>query len=197
MLDEKFVIVRAVLSLIGGSSYIIDTLKGRAKPNKVSWAIWALAPLIAFSAEIKQGVGLQSLMTFMAGFMPLLVFLASFVNKQAYWKISRIDLLCGVLSIGGLVLWQITQVGNIAILFSIIADGLAAIPTIIKSFHEPETESDLIFLMAGISALLTLLTIKIWNFEHYGFPAYIFLICALFFVLIRFKIGKRLTATNK
>ena len=94
MLDEKWVILGAVLNFSGTATYLIETLKGKVKPNKMTWLLWALAPLVAFSAEISQGVGLQSLLTFMVGFGPLLIFIASFINKEAYWKISRLDYFC-------------------------------------------------------------------------------------------------------
>jgi len=190
MINENFVILGAVLNLVGGGSYIIDTLKGKTKPNKISWFIWALAPMIAFYAEIKQGVGIQSLMTFMVGFMPLLVFISSFMNKKAYWQLGTLDIICGTLSVIGIILWQITQIGNMAILFAILADGVAAVPTIVKSYKEPETESGTVFLMSAISAVITMLTFKLWNFEHYAFPAYIFGICVLLYSLIHFKWGK-------
>jgi hypothetical protein len=57
MLDEKFVILGIIVGFIGSLSYLIDTIKGKTKPNRVTWFLWALAPLIAFTAEIKQGVG--------------------------------------------------------------------------------------------------------------------------------------------
>lgn len=191
MLDEKWVIVGALFSVIGTISYLVDTLKGKAKPNKVSWALWALAPMIAFGAEISQGVGLQSLMTFMVGFGPLLVFIASFINKKAYWEIHKLDIVCGSLSLLGILLWVITKVGNIAIFFSILADGLASVPTVVKSWRFPNTESSTIFLFSGVNATLTLLTIETWNFQHYAFPVYILAIDVLLFVLIRFKLGER------
>lgn len=192
MLNENFVIVGAFISFFGALSYLKDTLKGKAKPNKVSWFVWTLAPFIAFWATVQQGVGIQSLLTFMVGFNPLLIFLASFVNKKAYWKVTKLDLTCGTLAIAGLILWQITNIANLAIFFSIFADGIAAIPTIIKSYNEPETENPNVFLGSGIAALITLFTIKMWDFEQYAFPAYIFGICALLFVLIKFRIGKKL-----
>ncbi len=77
MLDPNFVILGAAIGFIGGISYLVDTLKGKTKPNKVTWFFWSLAPLIAFAGELDKGVGLQSLMTFMVGFSPLLIFLAS------------------------------------------------------------------------------------------------------------------------
>lgn len=104
MLPEWFIYIGVIISFLGSLSYLISTLKGKTKPNKVTWFIWALAPLIAFFATIEQGVGIQSLLTFMVGFNPLLVFIASFINKKAYWKISKIDLACGSLAIVGVIL---------------------------------------------------------------------------------------------
>lgn len=86
MLPENLVIVGVIINFLGGISYVVDTLKGKVKPNRISWGIWAIAPLIAFFAEIKQGVGIQSLMTFMVGFSPLMIFVASFFNKKLTGK---------------------------------------------------------------------------------------------------------------
>jgi hypothetical protein len=191
MIDEKFIIVSTILYLYGSSTYLIDTIKGKVKPNKVSWSMWAIAPLIAFAAQVKQGVGIQSLMTFLAGFIPLLVFIASFLNKKSYWKIEKFDLACGLFSIVGLILWYITKIGNIAILFSIISDATASIPTITKSWKYPETENYKLFLFASINAAVNLLTLKTWDFAHYSFSLYIFILCAIVAVLIKFKLGKK------
>lgn len=190
MIDEKFVLLGALFNVIGGASYLIDTVKGRVRPNRVTWFIWALAPLIAFTAEVGQGVGIRSLMTFMVGFNPLLIFLASYVNKKSVWKLTRFDFACGSLSLIGLLLWYVTKVGNLAIFFSILSDGLASIPTFRKAYFYPETENWNVFLCAGISAIITLLTITVWNFAHWGFPLYIFINAAVLFILIKFKPGK-------
>ena len=192
MLDERFVILGAFINFLGAMSYIISTLKGHTKPNRVTWLLWAAAPMLAFSAQIKQGVGIISLTTFMAGFNPMLILLASFVNKKSDWKITKFDMACGGLSILGLILWQVTKIPNLAILFAIIADGLAATPTVVKSYKFPETENASAFFVAGISGIIALLTIKQWDFAHYSFPAYIVGICAILFFLIHFKLGAKI-----
>jgi len=190
MLNPNFVVVGAFIFIFGSIGYFVETIQGKVKPNKVTWFIWALAPLITFFAEIKQGVGIQSLLPFMVGFIPFAVFLASFVNKKAYWKIGYLDLACGSLALTGLVLWQITKVGNIAIALSILSDLLAGLPTVIKSYREPETENYVLYLTNAIFAGITLLTIKVWSFEQFAFPLYIFLIALIIAILIKFKIGK-------
>ena len=190
MINEKFVLVGALLNLMGSTTYAWNTFKGKTKPNRVTWFLWALAPLIAFSAQINQGVGLQSLMTFMVGFGPLVVFIASFLNKKAFWDITKLDIVCGVLSIFALILWAITGKGNVAIALSIAADLLAGVPTLIKSYKAPETEHPDVFRNGALSAGITLLTIKTWTFANYGFALYILLICLTLYGLIRFKLGK-------
>lgn len=193
MLNENFVIVGIVIAAIGSLSYLIGTIKGKVKPNKVTFFVWALAPLIAFVAEIKQGVGIQSLMTFWIGFAPLIILIASFVNKKAEWKLGSFDFICGGLAVIGLILWYVTKVGNAAIAFSMLADGLAALPTIVKSYIYPETESSWAYLTAAIMAILTLLTIKTWDFPNFGFPVQTLILTLILFVLIQFKLGKNLS----
>lgn len=191
MIDERFIYLGFVLSFTGSLSYLIETLKGSAKPNRISWFFWALAPMIALAAEVQKGVGLQALMTFSVGFNPFLVFIASFFNKKAYWKLGKSDYIYGALALLGIILWQITGEGNVAILFAILADGFASIPTVIKSYHSSETESPTIFLFSAINSFITILTIQIWSFAHWGFPVYIFLIDVVLFSLIKFKLGKK------
>lgn len=190
MINENFIYLGAALNLVGSTGYVIQTIKGKTKPNRVTWFLWALAPMIAFGAMLGEGVSvLGGLMTFMVGFGPLLVLIASFVNKKSVWKITTFDIVCGILSLVGVGLWFITRTATIAIAFSILADALAGLPTLVKSFKEPETESSLVFFLGAISAAITILAAKVWDFAHVGFALYIFIICAVIFILVRFKLG--------
>jgi len=186
MLDPRFVILGAAINIYGGLVYAWSTFKGKTQPNRVSWILWTVAPFIAFAAELSQGVGLQSLLTFTVGFTPLLVLVASFANPKAYWKISSFDLVCGTMSALALVLWLVTKHGNVAIFFSVLADFLAAVPTIIKCYRFPETENSSVYLASIPLASITLLTIDLWNFETYAFPIYILAVNAVMATLIVF-----------
>ena len=192
MLSQNFIIIGTLIGAVGSIAYLVDTVKGKVKPNRVSFLLWSIAPFIAFAAQIKQGVGLEALMTFSTGFLPLMTFIASFVNKKAEWKITRFDLICGLLSILGLALWLITKVGNIAIFFSIVADGLAAVPTIVKAYKYPDTELAWPWIATVFGVVLTLLTIKDWSFANSGFIIYILIADALIYSLVQFRIGERL-----
>jgi len=194
MLNQNFIIIGTLIGAVGSLAYLIDTVKGKVKPNRVSFLLWSIAPLIAFAAQIKQGVGLESLMTFSTGFLPLTVFIASFVNKKAEWKVTKFDLVCGVLSIIGLILWLVTKVGNVAITFSILADGLAAIPTIVKAYKYPDTEIAWPWIATVFGVVLTLLTLNELTFANSGFIIYILIVNTLIFSLVQFRLGEKLSS---
>jgi hypothetical protein len=80
------------------------------------------------------------------------------------------------------------------LVLSMLADGVACIPTVIKSYYHPETEDPRAYLLAGISALITLFSIQTWTFLYYGFPLWTLLICAVFTLLIKFKFRKIIPA---
>lgn len=192
MLPSSFVIIGTLIGAAGSVAYLVDTVKGRVKPNRVSFLLWSIAPFIVFAAQIKQGVGVESVMTFSTGFSPMAVFAASFVNKKAEWKVTKFDLVCGFLSIIGLALWLITRVGNVAIFFSILADGLAAVPTIVKAYHYPDTELAWPWLATSFGVVLTLLTLSEITFANSGFIIYILLADGFIFSLIQFRIGEKI-----
>jgi hypothetical protein len=181
---QYLVLLGAVVSLIGISAYIKDTLRGKTKPNRVTWVLWSIAPLIATVAAISDGVRWAVLPVFMTGFGPLLVLIASFVNKKSYWKITKLDYFCGLLSVLALVFWAITKDPVIAIIFSIASDGFAALPTLIKSWKFPETETGIAYLVTIFSASTSFAAIKIWTFSAYGFAVYTIIINILFSLFI-------------
>lgn len=189
MLPEKIVYIGVLLQLTGQISYIASVFRGHAKPNLVSWFIWMLAPLIGFFFLIKAGAGFSALPIFMAGFGPFLVILFSILIKNGYWKVNSFDLYCGALALLALICYVFTHNLGVSILFAVLSDSLAAVPTIVKSWKFPETESGLIYFFAMISNILGLLTIKIWSFSISIFGIFVVIQCIIIlFCIYRKKI---------
>ncbi|MEK6646332.1 MAG: hypothetical protein AABY84_06645 [Candidatus Firestonebacteria bacterium] len=179
---QYIVIIGAVVQLVGIVSYIKETLKGNTKPDKVTWLLWSVAPLIAAFAGFIDGVRWAVLPVFISGFGPLLVFIASFINKNAYWKLEKFDYLCGFCSVLALVLWGITKEPVVAIVFAIASDGLAAVPTLIKSWKYPETETVDVYTTGLFGALTSFTVIKMWSFAEIAFPIYLVVASSVFIV---------------
>lgn len=173
---KYLVIVGAIVQLWGVFWYIKETLHGETKPNKVTWLMWSVAPFIATAAAVSDGVSWAVFPVFMSGFGPFMIFISSFVNKKSYWKLGRFDYLCGFCSVLALIFWGITKEPNIAIGFAIISDGFAAIPTLIKCWKYPETETAAAFSTGLFSSLTSFAAIKAWGFSEYAFPVYLVVI---------------------
>lgn len=185
MIDPRFVLLGMALSLAGSASYCRAMLRGRAQPNRVSWMLWALAPLVAFAAELSEGVGLPSVLTLSVGIGPLCVFLCSFAVRTGRWRIGPVDVACGALSLCAIAMWAISGRGTTAIALAIAADALASIPTIRKSLSAPDTEHALPYLAGVGNATITLFTIRHWDFSTAGFPVYILGIATILYALAR------------
>jgi hypothetical protein len=184
---EYLVFAAAVASLLAALVYIRSMFKSSTKPNRVTWLMWAVAPLIGTVAEVSSGVGWAALPVFMAGFCPLLVFLASFFTKKAYWKLSKIDYLFGVLSGLALALWYVTNNANLAIVLAVASDAFAAVPTIKKALSNPETESVWPYLIGVFSPLTSFAAATLWSFSEIVFPAYLVVINVLLVLAVYSK----------
>lgn len=198
MINENWAYAAAALNLIGVATYIADVFRGKARPNRVSWAIMSAAPLIAFAAMMTQGVGLvQGAVTLSSGLAPLAIFISTFLVSHPAWQIKRFDLVCGGLSVAGLVMWLATGQGNVAIVFSILADGMAFLPTLTKAYTHPDSESPWAFMFGIISTIIGLFALTSFDFEHSGFMWYLLLANSLAVLLIYFRLGEVLRGIKK
>ncbi len=197
MIDVHFIYVGTAIGALGTAIYLRDTLRGTTKPNRVTWLLWAIAPLLASAVEFRDGIGLRALPTFMIGFMPLLVFAGSFHNPAALWKIRRLDYACGAMSVVGTATWLFTQNGVVAISAAIGADFLAGLPTMTKSWTNPETESVASYVGAVINSAVLLLTVTHWTFEVAAFPIFILCIGTAQVILVGCRPGPRLRRAGR
>jgi hypothetical protein len=188
------VLIGALIGTIGSAVYAWDTIKGRTQPNKVSWLMWSIAPLIGTAAALSKGVTWAILPVFMSGFCPLLIFLISFINPKSFWKLQKSDYICGALSALALLLWAITKDANIAIVFAIMSDFAATLPTLVKCWRHPESESGVAYIGGGINSLTTFAVAQHWVFAEIGFGAYLVIVNLLLVLAVyRKKILKFLS----
>ncbi len=190
--DIILILISIALSIYGSYNYIYDTIKGTTRPNRVSQGLWAVAPLIGVGAAISSGADwMTTVRTFMAGFVPLTIFIASFTNKNGYWKTTKFDYLCGLFSVIALVLWLIADLPVYAVLFAVLADFFAGIPTVKKSWTNPESETGTAYIMSLFSVLIILPTIKVFDIQSSAFQIYLLLInVVIIFAIYRKKFFK-------
>ena len=140
------------LNLVGALDYVVETLRGRTQPNRVTWALWTLPPFIAFAASADKRVGIEGAVTLAAGVGPLAVLASSFVNYQAHWAVTRLDCICGTVSVTALALWALTGEADVDLVLAIVADAMAALPTTIKAYRDPKSENRISYICLSRSA---------------------------------------------
>ncbi|MDR3643263.1 MAG: hypothetical protein P4L74_06600 [Candidatus Doudnabacteria bacterium] len=182
------VILGAAVNFYGCTIYIRDIFRGTTRPNLVTWVLWALAPLIAAGAAFYAGNRWVVLPTFMVGFCPILVIIAAIIKKNAIWQPSNFDYFCGSLSLMALILLLFTKNADLAIVFSIISDLLAGLPTLKKAWLFPDTESGITYIAALFNIFTSFTVLKIYNFSELAFPIYsVFLNFSMSFFIYRKK----------
>lgn len=176
MLPESCAIVGALIGSLGGCYYLAETLLGRAQPNRITWLLWGLFPMVIFVAQRAQGVAGVSWASFVAGLTPLLVVAASFFNRNAYWRTEPRDYGRMAAAVLGLLLWALTDEPNLALLFSLLADGLASVPTLLKAYRHPRSESWVAYAVSALGFGISLLSVQTHTFEATAFVTYLVLL---------------------
>jgi hypothetical protein len=174
VLPEYFAIIGAIIGSLGGFYYLYETIVGKTQPNRITWLLWGIFPMVIFVAQRAQGVEGLSWASFVAGFTPLLIVAASFFNRKAYWKSEPRDYYLMAAAIVGIILWAITDNPNLALLFALLADMLAGIPTLIKAYRHPESESWIAYAISTLGFGISFLSVQAYDFEHAAFVAYLF-----------------------
>lgn len=179
MLDPNWVFVSAALGLIGSIRYAAATLTGTARPNLVTWVLWAAAPLIGFSAQFSAGVGLPAVLTLAAGVGPLVVVVSAVLTRHSRWRIGPFDVVCALVAAVALLVWLGFDAAPTAVLVAVGADAVAALPTVGKAWRHPASENLTFYVLVGLGAAITLLTLDRWTAADAAFAVYMLTLCML------------------
>jgi hypothetical protein len=185
-----FAIAGSVINFVACVSYVRAILKGEATPNRVTWFLWALVPVIAAAAQWSSGVGISTLVVLSVGLGPACIVLASFVGGTGSWRLGPFDYVCGACSLAALALWAVTGDPVTAIVLSILADAAAALPTLRKAWLAPATEDRSAYLIAFAGMILGILSVQEATFSAYAFNAYL-VVVSLALVLILYLPRRR------
>ena len=179
--------VASIISLGGNIMYAVATLKGKIKPNITSWILWSLPPIIIFAVQRSQGVDLQALLSLAVGLSPVIIVISALVKANGKFKPAKLDIICAVIASSALAVWLITGKANLAIILSILAGCAAGLPTLMKAYSKPKSESAVPFICGSVSAIITLLTLQTFSLDDAAFAVYLLIsnLILVFFIAIR------------
>jgi len=138
--------------------YYRDILKGKTHPHIYSWSLWGLLTVLLVALQIKGGAGPATWVTAAAGLLCIgVVFLSLKGGKK---DITTSDTIVAILSLIAIGFWLVADQPVISIILVIIADGLAFIPTIRKSWHKPYSETLSLYVTNAIRFFLALAAVE-------------------------------------
>jgi len=174
-----------VLGTIGGLlaflsivPYIKDILHGTTRPNVVSYVLWCILLSISVFAQYSSGASSTIILVVM-DLAAALVVVIFCLTGYGYKKYGLIEIICFVLAIVAIVLWQLTSNPLLAIIFTLIADILAGVPTIVKTYRDPKSELPLGWFMVAFGAFLSLISNTIFDLPNLLFPVWILIVNTL------------------
>jgi hypothetical protein len=106
---------------------------------------------------------------------------------------AKIDIVCLLISIIGIVVWQWTDEPLLGLMASILANIVGNIPAFVKTYEYPKTETWVYYFMGILSNGIILLAEKVFSVDKYIFPVYFIIGDTVFVILIlREKLFKKL-----
>lgn len=165
-------IVALVFNIAGYVPYIRDIFRGIVKPQRITWGIWTILTTIAAVNQIKNGGGFSAYFFVSTCLLVAATFVLSL--KFGMGGASMLDKICLGLAIGLFVYWATLHDTRLSTLIAVIIDGVGALPTVVKTYHRPETETYPQWVLAGLGGLLTILAVPRLDWVLLIYPAYVF-----------------------
>ncbi|MDZ7962983.1 MAG: hypothetical protein RMY34_34845 [Aulosira sp. DedQUE10] len=186
-------VVAGFLSLLGFLPYLVSIYQGKTRPNRVTWWIWAIVGLILCSSYYSSGAVNTIWVPVCSAVGHLIIAILAIKYGEGGW--NRFDRGC-LLSAGiSLLLWWQFSSPIIALVINIGIDFLGALPTIRKSYYQPQTEDPFTWTIFLSAHTLNLFALKNWSFALSAYPLYLFCSTATIVIfLLRSKMQSQPTA---
>src|SRR5665213_2349064 len=149
-----FAILAGVITVASVIPYIRSTLARKTRPDFVTWVLWSLTSGIGVAAQYISGASWSvSVVIGNALACGIIMLLALSHGVKRYTYVETAALVIAFLAI---MLWVFSSDPVLALVLAIAADFIAAVPTIVKAYRHPASESPWTFFAFGFAALLAL-----------------------------------------
>ena len=171
-----------IFSLLGFVPYIITIFQGKTSPNRASWSIWASLGIVL--AVSNYSAGARETMWLLTAYAVCQITIAVLSLKYGEGGWNTFDRTCLLGAFVSIILWQLFDSPLIAITISIAIDSLGALPTIKKSYLQPETEDLFSWMMFWTAGTLNICALAQWSVELAAQPIYLFAFNSIVVILL-------------
>lgn len=181
-MQKIFIVISTILALISPIVYATAILKGKAKPHRTTRLVLLIITSLTTASLFAQHNNVAIYLAAASTLQAIFLFILSLKYGMGGW--SKTDILCLMIALIGITLWQITKNPLVALYFAIGADFTGMVPAMIKTYRFPKTEVWTFFIMDAFAGAFSLLALNKWTVEEFSYPIYIMLINFFMVLLI-------------
>jgi len=170
-MKETYAVISAVLILVAGPPYALDTLKGITKPERMTWFIFSLLGVVAFISQAGLGASWSLLFSGLDTAGSCLMLLLSL--KYGVGGYAKRDLVALVIALLGVVVALFFKQPVVSLMGVILADASGTALTVRKAYFDPGSETTLTWVCVGTSAVFGSLAVGSWSLALLLYPAYL------------------------
>lgn len=169
-----FGIIAGIFSFSAYLFYIVAILRGKTKPSRATWFIWAFIGIILAISYKASGAEDTIWVAVSEAIAPTIIALLAI--KYGVGGTDRVDIIAFVGSLFSLFLWWYFDSPVVALVANLAIDFFAAIPTIKKSWHTPREEDRFAWTITQTGNLFNLFAVDKLLFGVIIYPVYTFII---------------------
>jgi hypothetical protein len=173
-MKEIFAVISAALIIGAAPPYIIDTVRRKTSPERVTWLIFGILGLIAFISQVSLGASWSLLFSGLDTAVSIFVFCLSIkygVGGHTKWDIGALTI-AGI----GVVIAFVAKAPTISLAGVILADFSGVVLTIKKAYLNPKSETTISWLLVGTASLFGVLAVGRLSFGILLYPFYLMIV---------------------
>jgi|SRR3989344_6752973 len=169
-----FGIVAGILSFLPCPLYVYDMFKKKTKPDRVTW--WILALTTGMIAITYHAIGARETIWFPIGYTAsfLVIAILSVRYGEGPIELHTLDRVCLVGALIAAFIWLLLDAPFIALIVALLTEFIGLIPTAVKAYKRPESESTSSWTLTTVASFLNLLALESWTFVLALYPVYVF-----------------------
>lgn len=157
----EIAIIASLLAIVGNVPYLVKVFKKQIKPHPYTWFIWSIVSGVIFFGQVAKGAGVGAIPTLASEIFTFIIFLFSL--QYGFKNIKKADTYFLVVALLGLIPWALTKDPTISVIVVVSIDFVAFIPTIRKTWIQPNTEAPILFGMNVLRHILMLFSLEAYN----------------------------------
>jgi len=169
-IDHKWILagLSALISIGTIIYYVISINSGKVKPHMFTWLIWGIVTAVVAVTQISSKGGPGSILAV------IVTFNCFIVAGMAYYKGDRsfpmFDKVCLVACIIAIAFWPMMKAPLLSLVAVTIIDTFGFIPTLRKSFKNPQEENLIVFFFYGLAYLISVFALEKVNWLTSLYP---------------------------